>query len=115
VPMLPNVKGARTTRRHIFGYALLLAPLGVLPVVTGLGGVVFGAVSVLMGAGFVVLAARVLASRAGDEVAENNPSLYAVVSLGNRHARNLFAFSILYLFSLFAALLIEVSFLGGGA
>src|SRR3984885_12869765 len=41
VPMLPVVRGKRSTRNHILFYALLLAPLGVLPAFIGLGGVLY--------------------------------------------------------------------------
>ena len=45
VPMLPVTHGAKTTRRHIFAYSLLLAPLGFAPVLTGLGGPIYAAVA----------------------------------------------------------------------
>jgi protoheme IX farnesyltransferase len=96
VPMLPVVKGAKTTRVHIFAYSLLLAPLVFAPVLTGLGGMIYAAVAALGGAFFVSLAWRVLTSRAGEgDKAQDKP------------ARDLFGFSILYLFALFAALLAE--------
>ncbi len=96
VPMLPVVRGARTTRWHIFAYTLVLAPLGLTPVLTGLGGTLYAAVAAVLGVGFVALSARVLLSRAGEGDAAQD-----------RHARALFGFSILYLFALFAALLVE--------
>jgi protoheme IX farnesyltransferase len=96
VPMLPVTSGARTTRWHIFAYTLLLAPLGLAPAFTGLAGGFYAVVAGVLGAGFVVLSARVLMSRAGEGDAAQD-----------RHARALFGFSILYLFALFAALLVE--------
>ena len=99
VPMLPVVSGARVTRFHVFGYSLLLAPLGLAPVLTGLGGSIYAAIATLGGLFFVFLAWRVLRSRAGEgDKAQDKP------------ARDLFGFSILYLFSLFAALLAERGF-----
>jgi heme o synthase len=99
VPMLPVTHGAKTTRVHVFVYSLLLAPLGVAPVLTGLGGPIYGAISALGGAFFLFLAWRVLRSQAGEGVpAQDKP------------ARDLFGFSILYLFALFAALLAERGF-----
>jgi protoheme IX farnesyltransferase len=96
VPMLPVTHGAKATRAHVFAYALLLAPLGVAPVLTGLGGLFYAAVSLFGGAFFLLLAWRVLRSRAGEgDKAQDRP------------ARDLFGFSILYLFVLFAALLVE--------
>ena len=106
VPMMPVVKGAKSTRRQIFAYSLLLAPLGVAPLFTGLGGPLYGAVSIGGGALFLLLAARVLFSRAGEAGAEGPDGLYSVKP-GSKAARDLFAVSILYLFALFAALLVE--------
>jgi protoheme IX farnesyltransferase len=105
VPMLPNVAGAPAARLQILLYALLLAPLGLAPVATGLGGWLYAAVSIGLGAMFVLLAVRVARSRAG-EAGTDEADLYEV-KMGDRAARDLFAFSILYLFGLFAALLAE--------
>ena len=96
VPMLPVTHGARATRRHIFAYALLLAPIGATPFFTGLGGILYGVLAALNGVVFVALALRVLRSHAGESDAA-----------ANKPARDLFGFSILYLFVLFAALLVE--------
>ncbi len=99
VPMLPVTDGAKSTRIHIFVYSLLLAPLTLAPVLTGLGGMIYGAIAALGGAFFVFLAWRILRSRAGEgDAAQNKP------------ARDLFGFSILYLFALFAAILAERGF-----
>jgi heme o synthase len=106
VPMMPVVKGAASTRRQILAYSLVLVPVAVAPAFTGLGGVVYLAVSGVGGLAFIGLAARLFASRAGDAAGERGDGLYGV-KVGARDARNLFAFSILYLFALFAALLGE--------
>jgi len=99
VPMLPVTNGARSTRRHIFAYSLLVAPLGLAPVATGLGGPIYAAIAGLGGALFLFLALRVLNSQAGEgDKTQAKP------------ARDLFGFSILYLFALFAALLAERGF-----
>jgi protoheme IX farnesyltransferase len=95
VPMLPVTSGVKSTRLHIFAYALALAPLGVGPVLTGLGGVLYAGVSIIGGGAFILLALRVLRSQAGSGGADDKP------------ARALFGFSILYLFALFAALLVD--------
>ena len=96
VPMLPVTHGAKATRLQIFLYSLLLAPLALTPVLTGLGGPVYGVIAALGGAFFVFLAYRVLRSHAGDgDKTQDKP------------ARDLFGFSILYLFALFAAVLVE--------
>jgi protoheme IX farnesyltransferase len=99
VPMLPVTHGARSTRRHIFAYSLLLAPLGLAPVATGLGGAIYAAIAGLGGVLFLFLAWRVVTSQAGEgDKTQAKP------------ARDLFGFSILYLFALFAALLAERGF-----
>mgnify|MGYP001806083268 CR=1 FL=1 len=92
VPMLPVVAGEKATRAQILLYALVLAPVGVAPWFMGFGGLAYGIVSVVLGAMFVALSARVF---------------FAPASRLNRAAGQLFAFSILYLFLLFAVLLGE--------
>jgi heme o synthase len=92
VPMLPVVSGKRATRRQIFAYSLVLAPLALAPAAIGLGGPLYAAVALGFGAWIVVDAFAVL--RETDEVRE--PA-----------ARRLFGVSILYLFVLFAALMLE--------
>jgi protoheme IX farnesyltransferase len=108
VPMMPVTAGAASTRRQILIYSLILAPLGLAPAFTGLGGAAYLAVAALGGAVFVLLAARLAASHAGEsgEARNRDGDLYDVKT-GAKAARNLFAFSILYLFSLFTALLAE--------
>ena len=66
VPMLPVVRGPRATRRHILIYSAVLAPLGVAPVLTGLGGPLYAAVSIAGGLAFLGLAVRLQRSTAGD-------------------------------------------------
>jgi protoheme IX farnesyltransferase len=104
VPMLPVTHGLRETRRRIFAYSLLLTPVAMAPVWTKLGGALYGAVSAIGGIVFVVLAWRVLRSRAGETGGDGH--LYSVVKT-DKTARDLFAFSIVYLTALFAALLLE--------
>ena len=94
VPMLPVVKGAAETKRQILAYAIPLAPLGVLPVVLGFGGIAYGLVSAVLGGVFVVLAVRLRQTADGGFHED-------------REAKRLFGFSILYLFALYAVLLVE--------
>ncbi|WP_414695197.1 heme o synthase [Phenylobacterium sp.] len=112
VPMMPLVAGPASTRRQILIYSLLFTPLCLAPVLTGLGGVAYLAVAGLGGLVFLLLAWRLFRSHAGEAAGErNDPSdskggLYDVRA-GAKDARNLFAFSILYLTLLFATLLVE--------
>ena len=92
VPMLPVVKGKPHTRRQILFYAVLLFPVGLMPALIGLGGALSVAVALVFGAWLVWQAIAVL--RETDE--EREPA-----------ARALFGVSILYLFALFAALIVE--------
>jgi len=105
VPMMPVVKGPKSTRWQILAYSLVLAPLGVAPAFTGLGGKLYLGVASLGGLAFVILAVRLALSTAGDGE-PGATGLYAVKP-GAKEARDLFAFSIGYLFVLFAALLVE--------
>ncbi len=95
VPMLPVVAGEAETRRQILLYTFLLAPLGVAPWLLGYAGPLYGVVAVATGAALIALALRVRAERQG----------YAA-------SKQMFGFSILYLFLLFAMLLAD-RFSGG--
>jgi protoheme IX farnesyltransferase len=93
VPMLPVVAGPDETRKQIVIYAALLVPLALLPSFMGFGGPLYTLVSIVLGAVFLAMALTVNRVREGREA--------------DRAAKRLFGFSILYLFSLFAALLVE--------
>ena len=85
----------------------MLVPVGVAPAFTGLGGPVYLAVSALGGGGVPAAGlAAVPQPRRRDGDARGEDGLYDVKA-ERPAARNLFAFSILYLFALFAALLGE--------
>jgi protoheme IX farnesyltransferase len=97
IPMLPVVSGESATRRQILIYTLILAPLGAAPWLLGYAGLFYGAVAIVSGAVMLMLALRVYAE----------PD-----TVEHRAAKHLFAFSILYLFLLFAALLVEQGWSG---
>ncbi|SEP65738.1 protoheme IX farnesyltransferase [Faunimonas pinastri] len=92
IPMMPNVAGDASTRRQILAYSVLLAGVGLLPWVLGFGGLAYGVIAALLGAEFIRRAVVLL--RQGD--ADNY-----------RAAKKLFGFSIVYLFTLFAVLLVQ--------
>jgi protoheme IX farnesyltransferase len=108
VPMMPVVKGAKSTRQQILVYSLLFVPVAIAPAFTGLGGTAYLAIACGGGLVFLVLALRLLRSHAGEQLMDlrTDDGLYGIRA-DARAARNLFAFSIVYLFSLFAALLAE--------
>jgi heme o synthase len=95
IPMLPVVAGARETKRQMLLYTLMLWPASLAPWLLGLAGpcyaVCAGGLSIL----FTASAIRVWRDA------------------GRRSARQMFAFSLLYLFLIFTVLLID--HLRGGA
>lgn len=102
VPMLPVTHGPDETRRQILIYSLILAPLGMAPSVMGFGGMLYTVTASILGAFFVVFAFDCYRIRKGEEA--------------DRAAKHLFAYSVLYLFVLFAVLLVEQGFgFEGGA
>jgi len=94
IPMLPVVAGADATRLQILLYTIVLVAIAASPWPLGYFDALYGVVSLILGAGMLALAVNVFVSR------ERSASL--------RATRRLFAFSILYLFGLFAILLAEV-------
>jgi protoheme IX farnesyltransferase len=93
VPMLPVVAGHDETRKQILIYSLILLPAGLAPTLAGFAGLLYGAVALICGGAMLHLAWRVYRDRQGN----------AAVSA----AKRLFAFSLLYVFVLFAALLAD--------
>jgi protoheme IX farnesyltransferase len=92
VPMLPVVAGDRETRKQILVYTFVLVPLGLAPWLAGYAGASYGFVALVTGAVMIALALMVY----GEQPTPRRPA-----------ARRLFGFSILYLFVLFAALLVD--------
>ena len=94
VPMLPVVAGIESTRRQILLYTLPMIAAAVAPWALSLTGWVYGVSSVILSAIFLVLAFAVFANKATESKA-----------MGPE--KKLFGFSILYLFGLFAALVVD--------
>jgi protoheme IX farnesyltransferase len=94
VPMLPVVAGDRETRRQILLYALLLLPLTLLPTALGIAGMFYLAGAAVLGALLIAGAVQVW-RETGDPAHEN------------RAAKLLFGYSVLYLFLLFALMLLD--------
>ena len=89
VPMLPVVAGDPETRRQILIYTILLVPVALAPCFIGLSGPVYGAAAAALSATFLLHSWRVLRDRR-DIV-----------------AKRMFGFSIVYLFGLFAMLVVD--------
>jgi heme o synthase len=89
VPMLPVVSGRRETKRQILLYTLMLWPAMAAPWLLGLAGGLYAAGALLLSALFTGSAIQVC--RDG----------------GDRAARRMFAFSLLYLFLTFSLLLVD--------
>jgi protoheme IX farnesyltransferase len=90
IPMLPVVAGEEETRRQIVIYTLILAPLGATPWLLGYAGPSYGLAALALGAFMIALALRVRAERHGHTA-----------------SKQMFGFSILYLFVLYAMLLLD--------
>ncbi len=93
--MLPVVSGIDETKRQILIYSAILLPIGMSPWLFGFAGAIYGALSAISGGIMVALSIRL---RRADGAA------------ADRIAKQVFGFSILYLFLLFAVLLGEHSF-----
>jgi protoheme IX farnesyltransferase len=89
VPMLPVVAGARATKAQMLVYTVLLFPLALAPWALGLTGALYAAAAAILGLLFILAAVRVW------------------FDSGERAARQMFAFSILYLFLLFTLLIVD--------
>jgi protoheme IX farnesyltransferase len=94
VPMLPVVAGVRHTRLQVLLYSLPMTAAAIAPWWLGLAGMIYGAVAAALSGIFLLLALCVAVSRETDPAAM-------------RAERRLFAWSILYLFILFGALVVD--------
>ena len=93
VPMMPNTVGEQSTRTQMLAYSALLVPLSMAPCFLGVSGVLIGVLSGVLGVIFLSLTFRVWQIAGRDE---------------EHHAeKKLFAFSIFYLFAIFALLMID--------
>ncbi|MFO1122631.1 MAG: heme o synthase [Hyphomicrobiales bacterium] len=93
VPMLPVVAGADETRRQILIYSLILVPVTFLPALVGTVGAIYTGVNVFLSAMFIYHAVKVYRTREGAEA--------------ELACKKLFGFSTLWLFMVFALILLE--------
>jgi protoheme IX farnesyltransferase len=94
VPMLPVTAGLKTTRQHILLYTLPMGAAAVAPWPLGLAGAFYGIVASAFSLVFLGIAVQVWLNRAAEPA-------------GMKPEKRLFAFSILYLFALFGALVVD--------
>ncbi|TNE45950.1 MAG: protoheme IX farnesyltransferase [Sphingomonadales bacterium] len=94
IPMMPVVAGERATRRQILAYSIVLVPIAVAPWFAGGTGALYGFASLALSLAFLAFSVPV-AFRSASEGDAMRPE------------KRLFAFSILYLFALFAALVAD--------
>jgi len=94
IPMMPVVKGEASTRTQILIYSVLLVPLAASPWFIGGAGAFYGIAALALSSAFLALSLPVAMRRAapGDTM---------------KPEKRLFAFSILYLFALFAVLVVD--------
>ena len=92
VPMMPVVAGERATKNQIFIYTVILLPTTLVPVFVGISGALYGAVAIGIGFEF---ARRVWVLWREDGITTAKP---------------LFLYSILYLFLIFAAMIVDKAF-----
>lgn len=94
IPMMPVVVGEGPTRKQIFFYAVLMALVAVAPWLLGYAGLIYGATAAVLSLIFVALSAHVGLRRSG----QDDKML---------PEKRLFAFSILYLFVVFGAIVVD--------
>jgi protoheme IX farnesyltransferase len=94
IPMLPVVAGEAATRRQIFFYTCIMGAAALLPVALGLTGVIYGVTALILTGIFAAMAVQVALRR------ESDPALMFA-------EKRLFKFSVLYLFLVFAAVVVD--------
>jgi len=98
VPMLTVTHGRKSTRAHVLVYTILLAPVALAAAFTSIGGPVYLAISAALNAGFLYGAWRIW--RRDEAAAEAD---------AYRVEKQVFRFSLYYLFLHFGAFLLEAA------
>jgi protoheme IX farnesyltransferase len=96
IPMLPVVAGRAKTKKQILIYSVLLLPTSAGPWLFGFAGAFYGLSAAIASATMILLALRLRGSADDTETSA---------------ADRMFAFSIIYLFALFALLLVDAAWL----
>ena len=98
VPMLTVTHGRKSTRAHVLVYTILLVPVALAAAFTSIGGPVYLAISAVLNAGFLYGAWRIW--RRDEAAAEAD---------AYRVEKQVFRFSLYYLFLHFGAFLLEAA------
>lgn len=98
VPMMPVTAGEPHTRRLIWGYAVVLAAASLALALSGVGGPLSLAAAILLNARFLSDSRKVARRSTADSEADRYGA-----------EKKLFGFSLVYLFAIFAILLIEAA------
>ncbi len=94
IPMMPVVRGQASTRKQILAYSVLLVPVAGAPWFIGGTGAIYGIIAIALSLAFLALSVPV-----ATRISEDGDSM--------KPEKRLFAFSIVYLFALFAALVVD--------
>jgi protoheme IX farnesyltransferase len=89
IPMLPVTHGVAFTRLQILLYTILLLITTILPYLTGMSGLIYLSIAIVLGLGFIFFAVQMMRKK------------------DNQTAMRTFGYSIIYLMLIFAALLID--------
>ena len=93
IPMLPVTSGVETTKKNIFVYSILLFPVAIAPYYLDFLGLIYLLFSFSLSAYYIFICFRLL--RTKDKKSERSIS------------KQIFAFSILYLFAIFISILVD--------
>jgi protoheme IX farnesyltransferase len=103
IPMMPVVAGEASTRKQILAYAAVLLLTSLVPWAIGGTGAIYGISAAVLSGVFLLLSVRVgLRRKTGDDDTM-------------KPEKQLFAYSIIYLFALFTALVADRLIPGAGA
>ncbi len=93
IPMLPIISGIKTTKKNILAYSIILLPFVLAPYFLGYNGLLYLVISTAISLYYIFLCFKLLM--------ENNKNLE------ERIAKNIFGYSIIYLFIIFVTILID--------
>ncbi|MGB3797798.1 MAG: heme o synthase [Alteraurantiacibacter sp.] len=94
IPMMPVVAGEKSTRRQVLAYSVVLLAVSLLPWIIGGTGMIYGIAAMVFSGLFLALAVPV-----GMRTSQPEDSM--------KPEKRLFAYSVIYLFALFTALVAD--------